>query len=240
MSVDNPDPSGIPTRALHEAYVDLQRALKRYRTAKDRGDQRDIDQAHGSVQESVLTFYELLRPYLKNEDAITSYWEGEPPRYKEDGQPPDIEDGKGILQTQRRTQVVNKPDGLTVEETPLRELHRQLDLNENVRIQSAIDNGDTLLVTVESYQLGLRNLDEWETKYQPKTQDAGGFMKGVTTTQYRRARIDMQRLKRAARELSSVAEQLNALSKFDASKPRTDITDEMVEEVEQWRRANLK
>lgn len=50
----------------------------------------------------------------------------------------------------------------------------------------------------------------------------------------------MPKLKRAARELSDVAEQLGALSEFDASTPRTEITDDLIDEVEQWRQRKLE
>lgn len=237
---DEPEHSGIPTRAIHEAYLEMQNALRAHRRARDRGDKAAIDRSHGEVQESILTFYELLRPHIKRNDSIAEYWEGEPPSYPENGGAPDPEEGKAVLQVQQRVDRVSleelSPDKLE----NLQDWHDELGLNGRVRLVGVRGLGEEAFVQYHSYQLGLRNLDDWETKYQPEEQPVGGFMGGKTRTVQRRARIDMERLKRAARELSAVAEELGALSEFDASTPRTEITEDLIEEVNEWRAQTLE
>lgn len=239
---DEPEHSGLPTRAIHEAYLDMQNAFREYRRAKDNGNKDVIDRSHGSVQESVLTFYELLRPHIKENDAIKDYWAGEPPSYPNNGGTPDPEDGKGVLQVQERVETVKLDDLDTdeFEDMELKDWHDELGLNGRVRVVGISGLGDKAFVKFHSYQFGLRNLDDWETKYQTAKEPVGGFMGGKTHTVERRARIDIERLKRAARELSSVAAQLGALSEFNASTPRTEITPELIEEVNEWREKTLE
>lgn len=208
--------TGIPTRAIHEAYLEVQSALKEYRTAKDRGSKDEQDIAHGRVQESVVTFYEMLRPHIKDNSTADGYWDGEPPKYNRNGEPPDPEDGIAVLQVQRRTDHadIDQLDDADVESLEtFEEWHEALGMNGDARLVGVVgDYDDGLVIQYDTYQLGLRHLDSWETKYQPKSEDLGGFMSGKVTTSQRRARIDMQRLKRAARELAQAAGKLGFLS----------------------------
>jgi hypothetical protein len=233
--------SGIPTRAIHEAYLDMQRSLKAYREAKDQQHQAAIEQSHGQLQQAVLTFYEMLRPHLRNEAAVRDWWEGRLPSYNGDGKPPDPDEGKGILQVQQKREVkplngeLDNPDNLST----LKEWHDALGLNGEVRLVGIAGHGDNVLLSLEHYQKGLRHLDEWETKYVRKTERKDGFMADKTEETVERQRIPIDRLRRAARELADVADKLGALSDFDASETRTEITGEMIQEVKEWERQNL-
>lgn len=232
--------SGIPTRAIHEAYLDMQRSLKAYREAKDQQDQRGIQQSHGELQQAVLTFYELLRPHLKHESGLSDWWDGALPDYNHDGTPPDPDDGKGILQAQEKSRMVqlngHNPDELET----LEEWHEELDLPDEIRIVGTFWQDGMAMLKVHEYQKGLRHIDNWETKYHRVVERKDGFMGDKRETRVERQRIPIDRLKRAARELSNVAEKLGALSDFDASEPKTEITREMIDEVEEWRQANLE
>lgn len=250
MSSNEDRHGGIPTRAIHEAYLDMQRALKRYRQATDQGHGSEWQQAHGDVQETVLTFYELLRPHIKHNEAVSDYWDGEPPSYPGNGAP-DPEEGEGVIQVQTRTETQPITRDMTDEasfeemaEWDLRDWHESLNLNGEVRLRSV--HADTteegqpyVFVQYDSYQLGLRTLDDWQTRFRTKQTELGGFVGGTTQTETERQRVAMPKLKRAARELSEVAERLGALSEFDASTPRTEITEEDMEKVERWRQQNL-
>lgn len=240
MSTDEEAQTGIPTRAIHEAYLEMQRALKQHRQATDSGDQQAIERAHGDVQEAVLTFYELLRPHLKQNNGVEDYWTGRPPSYNGLAEPPDPDDGKGILQVQRRNQSVKLNGTQPDELESLQEWHEELDMGEDVRLLGVQSNGKNALVHYYAFQLGLRQLDDWRSRFVEQQTDLGGFMSGKTETEKRRQRVPMPKLRRASRELSEVAEKLGALSRFDASTPRTEITDELIEEVEEWRQANLE
>lgn len=242
MSDDDDSHSDVPTRAVHESYLDMQRALKRYRKAKDSGDGAAIQRGHGDVQETVLTFYELLRPHLKSNNAVTDWWDGELPPYPGDGSAPDPEDGKGILQVQTKRDTRQLNGNLNADPSELERLdewHDALELNGNIRLLGVRGVGDGVFLSFQTYQKGLRYLDEWETTYLTEEKDMGGFFEGKKTTETTRQRVDMPKLKRAARELSDVAEKLGALSEFAETTPRTEITEDMMEDIEEWRQANL-
>lgn len=209
---------GIPTRAIHEAYLDMQRALKRYRQAVDRGDDAERDRAHGDVQETVLTFYELLRPHIKHNDAVSDYWDGKLPSYKGDS-PPDPEDGKGVIHTQSGYEPVElnqeQLESLQGVDT-LRAWHDTLGLNGNVRLRGADvnqkrDGTPVALLSVETYELGLRRLDSWGTEIVTTQTELGGFLGSETRETRQRKRVAMPKLQRAARELSDVAKEIGFL-----------------------------
>lgn len=216
MSTNDDNTSGIPTRAIHEAYLDMQRALKRYRRATDKGSKEAIQHAHGDVQETVLTLYELLRPHLKHNDAVDEYWDGEPPAYPHDETAPDPEDGKGVLAVQDRTGTFDRADlnGALPEDPDLSDWHDAIGLNGTVRLTAIRGN----MVAYQSYELGLRKMDSWETEYRTTQTELGGFMGSVKTPDTTRQRVDMPKLRRAARELADVMKEIGYL-------PESDIPD---------------
>ncbi len=71
---DDTQNTGLPTRAIHDAYLNLQQAHRQFRQARDHD--QDITGPQGVFQDAVLTFYELVRPHLKSESALSSYWRG--------------------------------------------------------------------------------------------------------------------------------------------------------------------
>jgi len=216
------DPTGIPTRAIHEAYLDMQRALKRHRQAVDRGDERERDRAHGDVQEAVLTFYELLRPHIKKNDAVSNYWNGKLPPY-ESGTKPDPEEGKGVIQIQEGYEILplDREQLQAVGDVDTRrEWHELLNLNGNVRIQDVglNDDGTAAVVNLQKFQLGLRNMDRWKTDIVSTQVELGEFLGNVTRTKKERQRVAFPKLRRASRELSDVAKEMGYL-------PQDDIPD---------------
>lgn len=243
MSFDEEnEPSGIPTRAIHEAYLDMQRALKQYRKANDRGSEAATQQAHGEVQESVLTLYELLRPHLKQNSAVSDYWEGKPPSYPTDGRQhaPDPDDGVAILSWQIHPQNYALNGAEPGELETLRDWHNALDVSDTVRLHAVgVENGQ-VFARYQTYEMGLHHLDSWQTQFQYVQTEIGGFMGGKTTTKPVRQRVPIDKLRRAARELSNAAEKLGALSQFDASTPKTKITDELIEDVDGWRKETIE
>lgn len=218
MSSNDDRQSGIPTRAIHEAYLDMHRALKRYRQAKDAGEQ--IGGAHGDVQETVLTLYELLRPHIKQDEGVNDYWQGKPPSYDGNAQP-DPEDGKGLLEIQKRKQPVQiSPDKADAfdDADSLEDYHELIGLNGTVRLTGVHVDGNVAFVAYDAYQLGLRELDSWETEYTTTTSEYGGFLGSTAETKPERKRVKISKLKRAARELSDVAKELGFL-------PQSEIPD---------------
>lgn len=239
MSYGDEEHSGIPTRAIHESYIEMQSALQKYRTAKDAQRQGPMTNAHGELQSGVLTFYELLRPHLKHESGVSDYWDGKLPSYR-GNEPPDPDRGRGILQVQQATRAVGL-DGVNTDRIEtLRDWHDALELNGDIRLAGVSGMGDKAFLTIHQYQKGLRHLDDWETKYTRTRTKKAGFMSDKTTETVERQRIPIDRLKRAARELSDVADKLGALSDFNASEHRTEITEEQISRVEQWREENAQ
>jgi len=52
--------------------------------------------------------------------------------------------------------------------------------------------------------------------------------------------LDADRLKDAILELNDIAKELDLSARVKSSTPRTEITEEMIEDVEQWRQSNLE
>jgi hypothetical protein len=249
MSTDDAH-SGIPTRAIHESYLDMHRALKSYRQATDRADGRGRDQAHGDLQSAVLTCFDLLRPHLRSETAVEDYWQGKPPRYG--GGTPDPEDGTAVLETQSHTTRVKLNghlEGVDVGNlTTLEQWHDVLGIADHRRLTNVVppgmaslpDGQDQTLIQYQEYQLGLRRLDDWQTSWQTTlVQDDAGFFGQEERTETRRQRVPIHKLRRAARALSEVANRLGALSDFDASTQVTEITRDDLEKVEEWRQNQI-
>lgn len=220
MSFQEDNHAGIPTRAIHEAYLDMQRALKQHRQATDRGGQAATDYAHGELQESVLTFFEMLRPHLQRNSRGREYWEGEPPPYPEDGRAPQPQEGKAILAWQQHTHPFQlngtDPDGLT----ELAEWHEELDIADTARLTGYQLNGSVVFAAYHTYEMGLYRLDGWQTEFTTTQTDIGGFMGGKQTTQAHRQRVPIQKLRRAARALSTAADRLDFLSHTDDDRDR--------------------
>lgn len=239
MSYQEEDHPGIPTRAIHEAYLDMHRALKSYRSASDAGGGELKNSAHGELQNAVLTCFQLLRPHLRHDLGSSDYWNGEAPSYPPGNRPPEPEDGVAVLawQTHRNQAQLN---GQSPEEIDtLREWHDSVGLSDSLRLVGVTPTDYGALVTYHSYTMGLKHLDNWETTFREHTTDVGGMLAGKKTTTYSRNRVTIEKLTRAANELSEAANRLGALSQFDESAPRTEITDDLMEEVEAWRQRKL-
>ena len=218
MSYGEEDHSGIPTRLIHEAYVEVIQSLNRYRAAKDAQNQRQLQRHHGDLQQSVLTLFDTLQSHLKEEPALQDWWKGRPPAYNGDGTPPDPDKGRGILQVQQTTRTVSITDLDTdpAELETLKDWHEALGLNGSIRLAGVTGMGESAFLTVQQYHMGLRNLKDWETKYTRKTKQKTGFMSDKTTETVERQRIPIDRLKRASYELADVANKLGLLSDVDA------------------------
>lgn len=214
MAYDEDKDSGIPTRAIHEAYLDMQRALKQYRQARDRSSQAAEEQAHGELQDAVLTLYEMLRPHLRSNKSVEKYWEGRPPSYPA-GQAPDPDDGTAVLSWQVHPQSYQLNGADPTKLSNLQQWHDALDLAESVRIQALQPNGSQVFVQYQTYEMGLRHLDSWQTQFQTISKDVGGFFSGRSTPQTVRQRVPIDKLRRAAWALADTANSLGFLSETD-------------------------
>jgi len=206
MSSENP--TGLPTQAIHEAYLDMHRSFKQLRQARDRG--TGVKQAHGDLQDAVLTCFDLLRPHIRSETATQDYWTGEAPGYGEG--PPDPEDGTAILAVQEHTDMTAVNGHNPKEIDGFREWHQALDLSPERRLSTVYLDEGTLLYKYQEYQMGLRRLDDWGTEVVREQTTLEGFFGNQTKKQTRRKRVPVHKLRRAVRELTEACDNLGFLS----------------------------
>lgn len=235
MSYGQDEHSGVPTRAIHEAYLDMQRSLKAYKDAKDSLQDARINRAHREVQSSTTTLFEFLRPYIKQGDTSADYWNGEVPPYPSDKLEPDIADGVAILQVQRRNEPFTVNNNLNLENgVDNKKLHDQLGLNDDTRICGVSQQGDVVFVAYQAYMMGLKHIDKWETTRRTQTVQKGGFMSDKTQQKVQARRVDMPKLKRAARSLNNVCHDLGLLAQVQESRDSYHAASDDVEHAEPY------
>lgn len=239
---------GIPTRAIHEAYLQLQGAHRTYRQVRDDPNTGDADErrALGELQGAVLTFYELVRPHLKHETSLADYWDGDLPDYTGWGfqNPGEAATyvqahGTGVYQVQQHTTAVEADQEMLTDggvET-FEDWHDFLGLSwDSERLVSVQpDDGDRCYVRLlRAAVLPLRELDHWRAHLQKDRRQGDGFMAGETTVETRREFEPAMKLVVAKRLLVEAADKLGALSEFDASTQESEITKQDIEKVEEW------
>lgn len=232
MSQQDDRDTGIPTRAIHEAYLNLQQAHRSHRQAHD-DPTRGEDRAHAEFQDAVLTFYELIRPHLKRKGAMSSFWQGDLPKYPDRWWRSEQEarqycerHGTAIWGFQRHmhTQATSPnadgdaaavaDGGGEISGTPS-EWHARLNMSDNQRIVG-VDRDDSVLYWVELRAVaGLRHLDSWDTKQAKSREQGAGFMAGETPTSVELEYVDIWKLTKAKRLLAEAADKMNLLSRVD-------------------------
>jgi len=220
MSQDKP--TGLPTQAIHESYLDMHRSFKAVRQARDRG--RGVQQAHGELQDAVLTCFDLLRPHIRTETATQDYWHGEPPAYGEG--PPDPDDGTAILAVQEHTDMTALNGHNPQEIDGFREWHRALGLSDTRRLETVYMDEGKLLYKYQEYQMGLHRLDEWGTDIVREQTTLDGFFGTDTRETVTRKRVPVHKLRRAVRCLSDVCDQLNLLTDINSKRDTFLATDD--------------
>lgn len=246
---EDDDTNGIPTRAIHEAYINLQQAHHDYRRARDRGEET---RAHrGEFQEQIITFYELVRPHLKHETALADYWSGDLPDYTGWDFDSDREaaqyvrdKGTGVYQVQQHTDLVEVNQEVLTDGgvQGFDGWHDLLGLSWDSERLIALREGEGnqyYIKVIRAAVLPLRTLDHWEATVVTERERGDGFMSSETTTRTRREFEPEQKLVTAKRLLVEAADKLGALSAFDASTSRTEITREDIQKVEQWHKENV-
>lgn len=242
--------TGMPTRAIHESYLSLQKAHREFRRARDTDG--DVTAAQGVFQDAILTFYELVRPHLKHESSLSNYWRGELPDYtgwdKPDGEPAATyvkEQGTGVYQVQEHVDSVELNQQVLTDGgvSGFADWHELIGLSWDserlVAVQPDADSQQYFIKVLRCAVLPLRELDHWQTQVVEERQTGGGFMASETNTKRRREYESPMKLVTGKRLLVEAADQLGALSEFDASTQRTEITREDMEKVEEWRQQQL-
>jgi len=243
--------NGIPTRAIHEAYLTLQDAHREYRRARD--NDMDTQGPKAGFQDAVLTFYELVRPHLKHETALEDYWSGSLPDYvgwdfnsSEEAVSYVREHGTGVYQVQQHTDTVQlRQDVLTDGGLQgFTEWHDFLGLSWDSERLVAVqpdpdDESVRYLKLLRCAVLPLRELDHWQATVTKERTQGDGFMAGNTSVETSLEYQHPKKLVTAKRLLVEAADRLGALSEFEASTQTTEITREDMEKVEQWRQKQL-
>jgi len=218
--------TGIPTRAIHEAYLNLQQAHRGFRQARTDG--AGEDSAHAEFQDAVLTFYELIRPHLKRKSAMSHFWHGELPDYParpwdsvEHAKQYNMQYGTAIWGAQRHTQSaatspnVGDASAIADGEGSLAGWHEELQLGDMQRVV-ATEQGDAVLTWIElRFVGGLKQLDSWETRKTRSREQQDGFLAGQTTTRVDLQYVDVWKLTQAKRLLAEAADKMNLLSRVD-------------------------
>lgn len=244
MADDSRD-TGIPTRAIHEGYLQMQQAHRQFRTARDDPD-LDETPAHGDFQDAVLSFYELVRPHLKHETGLSDYWQGSLPDYT--GWDFDSErealqyirdKSTGVYQLQQHTDVVSLEQQTLTDGglSTFEEWHTLLGLSKDTERLIAVQPTDSqqyFVKLVRAAVLPLQELDHWQVHIRSERSAGQGFMAGETRTERHREFEPAQKVVAAKRLLVEAADTLSLLSDVEASAQRTEITREDIQKVEQW------
>lgn len=259
MSKSDTNGSGIPTRAIHESYLSVQRAHQQYRQAREHD--TGVTDAQAAMQDEVLTFYELLRPHLKHESALSDYWDGSLPGYTgwdfdsvREAKQHVMDHGTGVYQVQKHPSTVAVRQKMLTDGgvEGYADWHEILDLSwDTERLLSvepiqdaqrqAIDEEAThYVVVLRCAVLPLRRLDRWQPRVRKQRVSGDGFMSGETSVETKREYQPPQKLVTAKRLLVEAADRLGALSDFEASKQRTEITRQDMEKVEAWRQEQIQ
>lgn len=223
--------SGIPTRVIHNAYVQTKNARHQYIHA--RKNDSGIEAARRELQQAVLNYYEVLREYIQKH--LDDFWHGKLPH--------DGSDGIAIFGYSDTTTTApfsefTPTGGLKDDAAILNELR------DNQRILGVTDiNEDAGVVTIQirTYQAGLKHLDhlfdETQTQYdQKKGSPLGNRVVRKQTSQ----QLNTGLLFTAARCLDQATMELGLLAAVDEGTPRTQITEETLEEVKAWREQNIE
>lgn len=227
MSEDNRD-TGIPTRAIHESYLNLQQAHRQYRQARDTPDRAEKP-SHADYQDAVLTFYELIRPHLKRKSAMAKFWEGRLPDYPdrafdsvEHAKQYYTHNGVAVWGLQKHIGTRATPNTAGGGTPPvadgagsLDEYHDLLDLTDRQRVVG-VEYQENLLTWIELRAVtGLQQLDSWDTREERRREQQSGFMASETTTTVELKYVPTAKLTKAKRLLAEAADKMNLLSRVD-------------------------
>lgn len=229
MSTDEPRDTGIPTRAIHEAYLSMQQAHRQYRQARDTPD-ADADGAHAAYQDAVLTFYELLRPHLKRKSGLGKFWAGDLPEYPDQwwesvdqAKQYCVQYGTAVWALQKHVQTATTSPNASGDATALADggggspadWHDRLNLSDRQRIV-AVEQHESVLTWVELRAVaGLKQLDSWDTRTVHKREQQDGFMAGETTTTVEMQYVPAWKLTKAKRLLAEAADKMTLLSRIE-------------------------
>jgi len=240
---DRRQTSGLSATVVEEAYLNLQKALSVHRTARNKGEAAapdHVDDPDVNLQEAVLRFHELLRPYVKDAPGLEEYWEGSVAAHPDDGFESTedarryyLEHSTGCWQLQQQWEPVPVQPAAAqtagaqaladggAEPDTLEGWHDMLNLPKTARVGGAVPapgddplDGWFILVFAHSI-IGLRDLASWEVEQQTVRKHGEGFMAGETAEATVYDPEPSKKILVAARMLVECAVEMGALAQFD-------------------------
>lgn len=223
--------STIPTRVIHEAFVNSKHARQGYIQAR-KSDQ-GLEPARRQLQQAVLAYYEVLREYIK--EHLEDYWHGKLPTNGNEGIAI-----FGYADTTADVPLSDfEPNGSLKDDAPINR-----DLGHHQQIQGLADiNHDAGIATlrIRNYRAGLKQLEDTFNQTTVKhTQKKGSPLGNRVVTKEKSQQLDAGLLFTAARCLDEATKELGLLAEVEEGTPRTQITEETLEEVKAWREQNIE
>ena len=215
-SYDEPRQFGTPGQLIIDGHTQMTGAQLQFVSAKSTGVR--VEQAREQFHDAVLSFFKLLQYKLETVDSVSKFWEDEPVmqwvpvRYSVDG------DGK-----------------------PANEIERGRPVDSPRSDQYLRDGeGGVILLRYEPHRTGLQHLQSWigATEVQ-QTAVSDAFGNRVDRDETYRL-LPEHLLFDCALALEKAADRLGLLARTDDSVPRTEITEDMIEEIEAWEQAHKK
>lgn len=239
----------VTARLVEEGYVSLQDSMRTYRQARNQSNRAaGLDPSTDPVvvlQDAVQTFYELVRPYLKDEPRLSEYWQGaiaqhpeRPHATVEQAIEYYREHSVGVWQAQRHTGAVEvaqtqqatlaNTDAVADGGTPdtLDGWHSALGLPRSSRVLSVEPAGDDDDLDGYYYRegrfavVGLREVGSWRVRERTTRDQGDGFMASETSTTTTRDPEPAQKVETAARMLVEVADELGAIVNYEPAGDR--------------------
>lgn len=224
MSESENQPVGQVTTAIHRAYRECLAARNQWSGVNGRVYDEEVrEELHADLNQAVMGWFEALYPYLSSQDGVSEYWEDV------DLWPTGVKQEKALIcencEARYDPQKIDASRGCPNCGSSLGwAMLRAYDDDGNVEYE---------------YATGLKTLTEWTDKTEVITEKQGRY-RPTTVKKVKPLRLPPENLLRAARLLDQAAEELGLLATVTAATPRTELTDEMVEEVEEWRQENLE
>lgn len=247
MTDDENQRGAATARAIEEAHLTLQQKHRKLRAVSEDAPPDGSDPSSELIEfrEYVLTFFELLRPYLQTTPGLREYWHGSLAAHPED--PHDTlaeirdyysDNSAGVWRMSSPDLIEVPPparamsasggktavaDGSGIPDT-LADWHEAASLGPTERVVSIVPpDGDFDTYGVRFVTFGvvaLRDLDDWSISHKTVREAGEGFMAGETAERTVRQTEPPRKIVTAKRMLVEAAEELDALADLDTADHR--------------------
>lgn len=220
-NTDESDRSHRPTSRIIDAYEMNLEARRQYLKAKGSGEAAQ-DAAHTNLHQTAMTYFEALRYLLATTDNVSEYWEGDDVFLWSEQQYVRVDEDSELETTDDGT-VVDKESGCLV------------DQQSGILVDPRA--GSPVLEEVDV--TGLQHLESWFDESRVERREISDVFGTRVVTEERPQRLAPDVLFRVCRGLDEAAKELGVLTKSEESVPRTEIDDDLMEELEEWRAENV-